>query len=969
MELGKRYRNLQDDILQETKRLYEQKWETLIKETAEKHRDPKAFWEIIKRLMDTNPGPEFEPAPVGLNVTTFAGQISRLPCSVRHLNGKTVSWIRGRDLQVLSSDRHTFSTDLRISVLPGPSRKSAIDRHWKPKKALKKKVDFKGARHRRSLTQSRVDVYTSDVGTKKNGDGGLRIVDREKMPKIGHHSLASRNTLTRSLEETSETGYRYKTQNHIDESKHHQVDYYRSRALTKEHRYDRGMMRIAKENEMSINKHNSLITNDIKIPGNSSCGSHHEVNGNFLVRKNPQMLRTSEPRTATIRRRRWTRESHLKQENSHVSEPPTRTREPWPENQSESLDNSQVEFSRTSYHLHHQLHNIPQDYEPLHHHPQQHHHHQHYQQHQHRPQHQHKNKVYYFQDNSQEEDDEDTSWNDDHRTRSQESSVISGHHPKLVADWSYVDNEKGLPANQTGDLVVEAAPPAHRTFLQVSKKTFPFGEGSNSDPTVRQPKNLPSTSPPLPLRPPRTINEPLLTRGLTVKAKSHSKRSSSKKSSSEQTPPAKSSYSFSPKYSLKSKPSPSFSGSSYSNSNDLTLDWRADDFTLQIRYTEPEDAGTYICQVNTEPSMVQVVRLNVIDMVAEIVGKQELFVKAGTPVALTCRVRHGDLMPGFIFWYKGKNLVDYASTGGRIQVLTKPEGQSQLVLQNAVPSDSANYTCYPPGGTSASVQLGVIVDERQAAMQQGSGGSTTFITNTNTETDDDSNSYVTSSAGNLGRNLAWPVGNATMFLFVLSFLYKGDFLDLLLGETVSRVALTLSAGLALLSLINYGPDVLIMTPGLVILATAFLLQWWWWYPGHEASKGGGGGGGRGGRRRREGKHDGHLLQSLKVQNSRLQPKNLKQGKVLWSQNEESNDFGNPKLLDSKNSREPLTPGDVQKTRPPPGLEAQPIRKVKEDYRSFSRLKDDEERCQECQKSLPANLPSSSLPMRTQKLSE
>ncbi|XP_068207744.1 uncharacterized protein [Palaemon carinicauda] len=30
-----------------------------------------------------------------------------------------VSWIRQRDLQVLPTGRHTFSTDLRISVLPG----------------------------------------------------------------------------------------------------------------------------------------------------------------------------------------------------------------------------------------------------------------------------------------------------------------------------------------------------------------------------------------------------------------------------------------------------------------------------------------------------------------------------------------------------------------------------------------------------------------------------------------------------------------------------------------------------------------------------------------------------------------------------------------------------------------------------------------------------------------------------------
>ena len=53
-ELRSRYRELQAEILQETKRLYELKWESLVKETARKHKDPKAFWTGIKRLMGTN---------------------------------------------------------------------------------------------------------------------------------------------------------------------------------------------------------------------------------------------------------------------------------------------------------------------------------------------------------------------------------------------------------------------------------------------------------------------------------------------------------------------------------------------------------------------------------------------------------------------------------------------------------------------------------------------------------------------------------------------------------------------------------------------------------------------------------------------------------------------------------------------------------------------------------------------------
>ncbi|KAK8374461.1 hypothetical protein O3P69_011903, partial [Scylla paramamosain] len=74
--------------------------------------------------------------------------------------------------------------------------------------------------------------------------------------------------------------------------------------------------------------------------------------------------------------------------------------------------------------------------------------------------------------------------------------------------------------------------------------------------------------------------------------------------------------------------------------------WEPEDYTLQIKYTKPEDAGTYICQINTEPRITQVVHLSVVNMRAEIVGSRELYVKAGTPVTLACKVNHGTLMPG-----------------------------------------------------------------------------------------------------------------------------------------------------------------------------------------------------------------------------------------------------------------------------------------------------------------------------------
>lgn len=153
--------------------------------------------------------------------------------------------------------------------------------------------------------------------------------------------------------------------------------------------------------------------------------------------------------------------------------------------------------------------------------------------------------------------------------------------------------------------------------------------------------------------------------------------------------------------------------------NDIGGIWEPEDYTLQIKYTRLDDAGTYMCQINTEPRIFQTVLLKVFKVKAEIIGSHELFVKAGNPVALPCRVSHGSMIPGFTLWYKEERLVEYESSGGRIRVLTLPEGMSHLEIEDARTADSGNYTCSPSGGVPASLVLNVIEDERQAAMQQG----------------------------------------------------------------------------------------------------------------------------------------------------------------------------------------------------------------------------------------------------------
>ncbi|XP_026465014.1 zwei Ig domain protein zig-8-like [Ctenocephalides felis] len=64
------------------------------------------------------PFPEFGPAP--RNVESSPGQTALLHCNVRNLGDRTVSWIRGRDLHILTSGRLTFTADPRFSVSHTP---------------------------------------------------------------------------------------------------------------------------------------------------------------------------------------------------------------------------------------------------------------------------------------------------------------------------------------------------------------------------------------------------------------------------------------------------------------------------------------------------------------------------------------------------------------------------------------------------------------------------------------------------------------------------------------------------------------------------------------------------------------------------------------------------------------------------------------------------------------------------------
>ncbi|XP_058061110.1 homeotic protein female sterile [Anopheles bellator] len=180
----------------------------------------------------------------------------------------------------------------------------------------------------------------------------------------------------------------------------------------------------------------------------------------------------------------------------------------------------------------------------------------------------------------------------------------------------------------------------------------------------------------------------------------------------------------------------------------------SDDWDLKIEYAQQKDSGIYECQVNTEPKINLAVYLDVTDerefaqdfskygpssggkhfngvgggldflstaARAKIIGSQEVHVKKGSTISLSCVV---NVHASSISWYHGSSIVDFDSARGGISLETeKTEGgtSSRLMLTRATLRDSGNYTCVPTGAISASVQVHVLNGEHPAAMQTSSG--------------------------------------------------------------------------------------------------------------------------------------------------------------------------------------------------------------------------------------------------------
>ncbi|XP_017893449.1 hemicentin-1-like isoform X3 [Ceratina calcarata] len=152
----------------------------------------------------------------------------------------------------------------------------------------------------------------------------------------------------------------------------------------------------------------------------------------------------------------------------------------------------------------------------------------------------------------------------------------------------------------------------------------------------------------------------------------------------------------------------------------------SDEWTLQIGYIQPRDAGVYECQVNTEPKMNLAFVLKVEAAQAKILNPEDVYVKKGSTISLTCTVNVQSTPPSSVSWHHGEAVVDFDSPsvhrrGGVSLETEKTESgtTSRLLVTQARLSDSGNYTCIPSNAKPASVVVHVLNGEHPAAMQHG----------------------------------------------------------------------------------------------------------------------------------------------------------------------------------------------------------------------------------------------------------
>ncbi|XP_047479443.1 uncharacterized protein LOC125032390 [Penaeus chinensis] len=172
--------------------------------------------------------PEFGAAAT--SVTVLEGETAKLPCIVLHLNDRAVTWLRRRDLHILTAGQHTYSADQRFQVVhtEGSNEWTLVVRYAQPRDAgvyeCQVNTDPKLSRPvllqvtdpnpELSVTKGKVFVANNTASTK---DGDLRVeIQGPRELYIEEGSSLTLTCLVTTSREPSTVVYWYHNTNLID---------------------------------------------------------------------------------------------------------------------------------------------------------------------------------------------------------------------------------------------------------------------------------------------------------------------------------------------------------------------------------------------------------------------------------------------------------------------------------------------------------------------------------------------------------------------------------------------------------------------------------------------------------------------------------------------------------------------------------------------------------------------------------
>ncbi|XP_066998467.2 lachesin isoform X2 [Anabrus simplex] len=121
-----------------------------------------------------------------------------------------------------------------------------------------------------------------------------------------------------------------------------------------------------------------------------------------------------------------------------------------------------------------------------------------------------------------------------------------------------------------------------------------------------------------------------------------------------------------------------------------------EDWTLQIKYVQKRDNGTYECQVAAGAGTIShYFNLHVVVPAAFILGSGEYHIGEGSTISLVCIIENSPSPPQYVFWYHNENMINYDTSRGGVTVSTEPgpKTHSRLIINHATRGDSGNYTC------------------------------------------------------------------------------------------------------------------------------------------------------------------------------------------------------------------------------------------------------------------------------------